>query len=249
MADQLSGGAKCVKYTLFLFNMLFLLAGLALIIVGAIVLVHTKDISFSSSAGPAGIFIIVVGGIVFLVSFFGCAGAINNNYCMVITYGLLLILLLIAEVAGVITGFVLKDKIRDKVLEEMQDTMKNYNEATPNPDTDAWNKTQTDFECCGIDGYLSWVNGSKAIVDSQSVPDSCCTNAHKGPGCGYGRIYSGDAKERFYDEGCYDKLKDHLKYYLIALGAVAASVAFIELIGILMAFCLASHLRKDYRVV
>jgi len=33
----------------------------------------------------AAIFLIVVGGIIFIVSFFGCFGAIKENRCMLIT--------------------------------------------------------------------------------------------------------------------------------------------------------------------
>lgn len=250
MADQLSGGAKCVKYTLFIFNMLFLLAGLALIIVGAIVQVHTKDSAFSSSASSAGIFIIVVGAIVFLVSFFGCAGAINNNYCMVVTYGLLLIILLLAEIAGVITGFVLKDKLRDTIEGEMFTSQVQYKMHEPGkndtePATLAWDKTQQEFECCGTTGPSSW-NASTYYWDTRSVPVSCCKK-QEDVHCGDGKLLIPDTN--IFDKGCLDKLMDHLKYYLIALGAVAAGVALIELIGIVMAFCLASHLKKDYRVV
>lgn len=248
MADELSGGAKCVKYILFLFNMLFLLAGLALIIVGALVLVHGKDVSFSTAAstGPAGIFIIVIGSIVFLVSFFGCAGAINNNYCMVLTYAVLLILLLIAEIAGVITGFVLKDKIKDTVLNEMMKTIVHYDPTNAtHSDTMVWNKTQQEFMCCGVYNYTSWEE-NEPLSRTFSVPDSCCKTYKEG--CGLGQLSDPDEKV-IYTKGCYDELNDHMKNYLIALGAVAAGVAFIELIGILMACCLASHLRKDYRVV
>lgn len=247
MADQLTGGAKCVKYILFIFNMLFLLAGLALIIVGAIVQVHTKDSAFSSSASSAGIFIIVVGAVVFLVSFFGCAGAINNNYCMVVTYGLLLIILLLAEIAGVITGFVLKDKIRDTVEREMFLSQVVYRKPETNetiPATVAWDNTQEKFECCGTTGPKSW-NASTTYWEQKSVPDSCCMKVEDK--CGLGKQLTPD--ENIYQDGCLDKVMEHLKYYLIALGAVAAGVALIELIGIVMAFCLASHLRKDYRVV
>jgi len=120
--SELSGSAKCVKYTLFVFNLLFLLAGLALIIVGAVVQVQTsRAATFGGGASGAGIFIIVIGSIVFLVCFFGCAGAINNNYCMVVTFGVLLLVILLAQVAAVITGFVMKDKLTEAIKVQMKE--------------------------------------------------------------------------------------------------------------------------------
>jgi CD63 antigen len=244
MGDTLTGGAKCIKYLLFVFNLLFLLCGLALIVVGAIVQVQTKD-TFNGSASSAGIFLIVVGSLIFIVCFFGCAGAINNNYCMVVTFGVLLLLILLAEVAAIITGFVLKDKVNDAIMEEM---IKNQREYDNDPETIAtrtWNQTQIDLECCGTTDYMSW-NVSEKMRQTQSVPDSCCKSFSVG--CGYGKLSPGH-KDVFYEKGCHETLMEFLHKYLIAVGIVAAVVAVIQLIGIIFAFCLANQLRKDYRVV
>jgi CD63 antigen len=244
--SDLSGGAKCVKYTLFIFNLLFLLAGLALIIVGAVVQVQANNtLAFGSSTSSAAIFIIIIGSIVFLVSFFGCAGAINNNYCMVVTYGVLLLLLLLAQIAGVITGFVMRDKIQATVLDVMKEYQKEYTDQPDNVATQTWNQTQRSLKCCGTDGYQSW-NISGTMSKTHSVPDSCCKNETLE--CGYERNIPSEAY-RFYDQGCSEIVADILKQYLVYVGAVTAAVAFLELIGIIFAFCLANSLRKDYRVV
>jgi CD63 antigen len=61
--------------------------GLILIIVGAVTLGlyenynHLLDESFFSP--PA--LLIAVGVIVFIVSFFGCCGAVKENHCMILT--------------------------------------------------------------------------------------------------------------------------------------------------------------------
>jgi len=247
MGEDLSGGAKCLKYTVFIFNLLFLLGGLALIIVGAIVQVQTKDNGFNGSASSAGIFLIVVGCLIFVVSFFGCAGAINNNYSMVVTFGVLLVVILLAEVAGVITVFVLKDKISDTIMQEMEKFQEAYDDAKPEEiATQTWNTTQQELECCGTTGYKSWRASSK-LSETQSVPDSCCkTYSHD---CGHNMINSPRAKDTFFDKGCDEEIKTTLKAYVILVGIVAAVVALIQLIGIIFAFCLAAALRKDYRVV
>lgn len=246
MGDALTGGAKCIKYLLFVFNLLFLLCGLALIVVGAIVQVQTKDAAFNGSASSAGIFLIVVGSLIFIVCFFGCAGAINNNYCMVVTFGVLLLLILLAEVAAVITGFVLKDKINDTLTAEMLKNQQQYDRNEPDKiATQTWNKTQHDLKCCGTTGYMSW-NASTQMKESNSVPDSCCIEFSVD--CGQGKLTPAH-KAEFYDAGCHQILMDYLNKYLVAVGIAAAVVAVIQLIGIIFAFCLANQLRKDYRVV
>ena len=76
---------KVVKYLMFLFNLLFWLSGVALIIVGVTLRIkYGAYISFSDHKfATADVFIISVGVIVFVVSFFGCCGALKENYCLV----------------------------------------------------------------------------------------------------------------------------------------------------------------------
>lgn len=242
--SELSGSAKCVKYTLFVFNLLFLLAGLALIIVGAVVQVQTSKATFGGTAGGAGIFIIVIGSIIFLVCFFGCAGAINNNYCMVVTFGVLLLVILLAQIAAVITGFVMKDKFTGFIKEEMLKELQAYRPG--NITAEIWDNTQQNFKCCGIYNYTAW-SQNQIMHDTSSLPDSCCVN--KTEKCGFEHYADGDKKNLFHEDGCETQIVNLLKHSLIAVGAVAAAVALLEVIGIIFAFCLAGCLRKDYRVV
>jgi len=243
--SDLSGGAKCVKYLLFIFNVLFLLAGLALIIIGAIVQVQTSSSGFSDSASGAGIFLIVIGCIVFLVSFFGCAGAINNNHCMVVTFGILLLVILLAQIAAVITGFLMKDNLTKHLMKEMLDSQKEYDSKPDSIVSRSWNDTQKVFKCCGSYGYQSW-NESAVLRQTQSVPDSCCRNITNH--CGEGKNdpqYADDLNEK----GCYTAIKVIIDTNLVAVGVAAAAVGVLEILGIIFAFCLANALRKDYRVV
>lgn len=248
--SELGSGAKCIKYTLFVFNLLFLLGGLALIIVGAVVQVQSNQSFGGSSVSAGGVFIIIVGSIVFLVSFFGCAGAINNNYCMVVTYGVLLLLLLLAEVAAVITGFVMKNKIDDAITEAMNMDIVKYDPKDPTVlATKSWDHSQKTLQCCGSSGYMSW-NMSAALNATHSVPDSCCIRQNV-TNCGLGALIgtSEAINATIYTTGCVEKTRTLMQTYLIAVGAVAAAVALLELLGIIFAFCLARSLRKDYRVV
>ena len=59
--------------------MYFQILGLALIIVGALAQ------SFVVGHFREAIFVIIIGGVIFIVAFFGCCGAIKENRCMLIT--------------------------------------------------------------------------------------------------------------------------------------------------------------------
>jgi len=80
-----------------------------------------------------------------------------------------------------------------------------------------------------------------------SVPESCCRNIIEK--CGDQVLADPSLESKIYIDGCQTTITNTLKKYLIAVGAVAAAVGVLEIIGIIFAFCLASCLRKDYRVV
>lgn len=63
------------------------LFGIALIAVGAYVQsqLHEYLNFFDTNVNGPAILLIVVGLVIFVISFFGCCGAIKENYCMVLT--------------------------------------------------------------------------------------------------------------------------------------------------------------------
>merc|ERR1740137_50573 len=128
---MVDGGMKCVKYVLFLFNLIFFLAGLTLIIAGA--LVQTKLSSyfdfFGGSVTALAVLLIVVGSIIFLIGFFGCCGAYKENYCMTMTFAFLLGIIFILEIAAGIAAYVMRDQVGDLIEEKMIASMSEYGQA------------------------------------------------------------------------------------------------------------------------
>lgn len=61
------------------------ICGLALIVVGILVQValHKTLMIDDATASGAPILLIVIGVVIFFISFFGCCGAWKENYCMV----------------------------------------------------------------------------------------------------------------------------------------------------------------------
>nr|XP_053649633.1 CD63 antigen-like [Cherax quadricarinatus] len=83
----LDTGMKCIKYLLFIFNLLFVISGFAVIIVGAVIEANYRTyLDFiSSTYVSASSILIAVGVLIFVVGFFGCCGAVKENHCMVVT--------------------------------------------------------------------------------------------------------------------------------------------------------------------
>lgn len=230
---MVEGGMKCVKYTLFLFNLIFFIAGLALIIAGAVTLTKLSEyLEFmGGSATGLAILVIIVGCIIFIIGFFGCCGAYKENYCMVMTFAGLLAIIFILEIGAGIGAYVARDEVSGIITEEMTDSMSKYGMEGEESITSTWDLVQHDLECCGTNGTASW---------DGSIPTSCCLEVTDT--C----IADGD---QTYDDGCLEKFIDWVEANILVIGGVGIGLAFIQIVGIILSCCLARSIKKEYQVV
>ncbi|CAJ0918162.1 unnamed protein product [Ranitomeya imitator] len=90
------------------------ICGCALIGLGIYVLVqmHNPQVFKNASVFGPPIVIIAVGVVIFFISFFGCCGAVKENYCMVTTFAVLLGLIFLVEIAAAIAGYVYRGQFK-----------------------------------------------------------------------------------------------------------------------------------------
>jgi len=231
---MVEGGMKCVKYLLFAFNFVFFLAGLALIIAGAVVQtkLNTYNAFFGGTFGSVAILLIVVGCIIFVIGFFGCCGAVKENYCMVMTFGVLLSIIFIIEIAAGIAGFVMRNQLEEIVNKDLKKSLAEYNTSTEV--AIAWDKTQDTFKCCGVTSKADWAPYFKG---DPPYPESCC----KDNDC---------AKNKTpYSDPCMTAIKDWIESNIYAVAGVGIGLAFVQIVGVIFACCLARSIKKEYEVV
>ncbi|XP_003223232.1 CD63 antigen [Anolis carolinensis] len=233
------GGMKCVKFLVFFFNFIFWLCGIALIALGVYVQIElnkTLQTTGSISSSGASIIILSVGVIVFFISFFGCCGAIKENYCMVTTFAVLLTLIFLVEIAAAIAGYVFKDKVRTVIDTEIRAEMNQYNNSDIAKGLDDVQRT---YRCCGASNYSDWFHVKG--FEPQRVPRSCCkndTDCTRNP-----------TDANVYTEGCVSKIEAWMKKHFIIVAGVALGIAFFELLGIIFACCLMKGIRSGYEVM
>ncbi|KAJ8941238.1 hypothetical protein NQ318_015670, partial [Aromia moschata] len=82
-----SCGMNFIKYLLFIFNLIFAISGLGILIAGALVISDVSEFNHFIDGGLLGppIVLIVAGAIVFVIAFLGCFGAIKESYNMLIS--------------------------------------------------------------------------------------------------------------------------------------------------------------------
>ncbi|KAJ2937453.1 hypothetical protein O0L34_g19160 [Tuta absoluta] len=214
-------GEFIVKYVLFFSNLFFSISGLALVGVGIAVQLKVSavtDILEDYNLAIAPVSAIVVGGVVFLIAFFGCCGAIKESNCMLVTYSIFMLVLMalkitLATLIFVNLGSLLEEipKILSKSFAKDQKVFQQTVEKT--------------FNCCGPNGALSYL--------SISLPDTCCAV----PTCNLTNAY----------QGCNDKLVDFASTFgnIIALGCIV--IGAIELVAVVFSLCLANSVRNKER--
>ncbi|XP_064647218.1 CD63 antigen-like [Lineus longissimus] len=234
---MVEGGMKCVKYLLFAFNFLFFLAGLALIIAGAVIEIKFKEYVefFGTSFSSVAILLIVVGCIIFIIGFFGCCGAVKENYCMVMTFSVLLSVIFIIEIAAGIAAFVMRKDLQTVVDKQMKIAMTNYNTSTGVKKT--WDTTQQTFKCCGVTSTADWVKDGPFKGKTPPYPQSCCKDSD-----------CTKNKEPF-NKPCLMEIKDWLERNIYAVAGVGIGLAFVQIIGVIFSCCLARSIKKEYEVV
>lgn len=213
-------GEFLVKYILFFSNLVFALAGLALLGLGIAAqlriqeIVNVADASFEIAPITA----MVVGGIVFLIAFFGCCGAIRESNCMLVTYSIFMLILMVIKLTLSIMIFVKLDDIVQSIPTWLNEAFTKSRES--------FQDIERAFQCCGPNGALSYM--------SLQLPDTCCATAP----CNAVNAYS----------GCNSTVQEFFHTFGLAIGVVAIVVVAIELVAAVFGLCLANHVRnKDRR--
>lgn len=239
---MVEGGMKCVKYLLFSFNLIFVIAAIALIAVGAYVQIKLTDYYdfFGNEYTGPGILLICVGVFIFIIAFFGCMGALKENYCLTMTFAILLALVFILMIAGGIAAYVLRNEVEDKVADILTKAEQKYGQE--GGVTDTWDKLQKEFDCCGVKNYTEW----ESLNITTKYPRSCCKNMDDSATC----PTSGDLDPiNLNTTPCEDAFVNWVKDKVAIIGGVGIGLAFIMVVGVLFACCLARAIRKEYEVV
>ncbi|EDW01549.1 23 kDa integral membrane protein [Drosophila grimshawi] len=162
---------------LYIINIVFLIVGILLIVLGSIMLSNfsrLSDVEQLASADTIPICVTVLGGLIFIVSFFGCCGVWLQNACLTATYGTLMFLLFVLQL--VLTCWIAvneNDFLND--MRKLVDTVWQENTAATGYPMGALELT---FNCCGNEGYANYFDVGNGVV-----PGTCCGYTNRDQTC------------------------------------------------------------------
>lgn len=266
------------KFVLVVFNLIFLLAGLLMLAFGIVAIVKPDYILVILGNIPgmdkipaafdlggiitgSAIFMIVLGGVVGAVGFFGCCGACCESKGLLTGYIVVLVLVLCAEVALIIFAALAPDMLKDTIQKAMKKSMKGFNEDITLFDNNTlkvpdgavslgWTFLQIGANCCGTYNYTDFIDWHhnvtyKGMTHVADYPISCCA---KNQSLDLDKSNSFDSSTftnlpfcldgnlvYINQKNCYDSIFDIiLQSRAIAIG-IAAGIIGVELFLIILA--------------
>ncbi|XP_028286737.1 CD9 molecule a isoform X2 [Parambassis ranga] len=224
-----TGGIKCVKYLMFIFNCFFWLAGTAVFAIGLWLRFDQKTKGlFEGPDAPyvfyTGVYILIgAGALMMVVGFLGCCGAIQESPCMLGLFFFFLLIIFAIEVAAGIWGFSNQSKVVNDITAFYMQTHKNYQDTKDERLKETLRVIQTELKCCGP-------NGKVAEIDKDICP-------------------RGELLEELILKSCPDAIDEVFDSKLHIIGGVGITIGVIMMFGMIFSMLLCCAIRKSREVV
>ncbi|XP_032881786.1 tetraspanin-33-like isoform X2 [Amblyraja radiata] len=225
-----------IKYYLFFFSFLFWIISLVIVAIGVYAKIQkaTDAVRDTFIIDPA-IIMIVVGAIMFLITFCGCIGALREN----------IMLLQVAE--DTVSKFIKKAIVHYRDDIDLQNLI---------------DYIQREFHCCGWTNYKDWSKNMyfnctphNRSPERCGVPYSCCTPV---PGesvintmCGFGKqsLNQLEASKFLHSVGCADKAAIWIESHLLLVGSAVLGMALPQIGGIVLSRMLIGQIREEIKSI
>ncbi|KAM7012253.1 tetraspanin-33 [Tautogolabrus adspersus] len=248
-------GYRTIKYTLFIFCYFFWVVSAVLIAVGIYAkIAKEKHVVDTLTVDPA-LLLIVVGSMMFLITFLGCFGALRNATCLLKTFLGTLTAILLVQIAAGVVGYLFTDMVMERTERLMMNTIVRYRE-----DHDLENAidfVQKKFQCCGVESYTDWRNNvyfecsdTNPSLEACGVPFSCCVGLQNqtvlNTMCGYGvqQLEESSAAEEVSTVGCLEKIVSWMKNNLLLVAALTGGLLLLEVGMMCLAAAQISRINK-----
>ncbi|KAG8186134.1 hypothetical protein JTE90_022722 [Oedothorax gibbosus] len=223
-----------MKFLLLIFNFIFWAAGIALLCIGLwmkISLHYLLELSEEYNEMIPYVFM-GTGAVILIVGFFACCCTVKGQPILLYILAGFFTLVFLLELTAGISGYIYRGKIEDGFKTGLNNSITLYgNGQLRDRDIDMLQKF---LKCCGVDAYTDWYNK----WGNETVPQSCCRVPDK---CQYSPV---ENTTDIYTEGCYIKVVDFVNRNLGALFGGAVGLAMFQLLGVMLACCLAKYVDK-----
>ncbi|CAD7082638.1 unnamed protein product [Hermetia illucens] len=228
---------------LFIFNVAFLICGIAAIAVGVIATVETdtfrsiREISSDFESEFICYGLIASGVFLLVVAIFGFVAISREDKAWALVYAICMIILLAMNIA--LSVYVLRwrntlqrGEVREKLIQLWDHKNGSFLEISDNKLKAAKvYLIQRKFKCCGIDGPEDYEQKDSTKQSGKPLPVSCCP-----------KISKKCSSDLTYHVGCNQAIEDMLRKYSHYIQYVPILLAILVALATIFAICYASRL-------
>ncbi|XP_074594821.1 CD63 antigen-like [Brevipalpus obovatus] len=242
------GGMSCIKYILGVFNLAFFLSSIGIIALCSQALGMQSSLEKILDLNTVYLVGIIVAAVMLLIlSFLGCCGALRENHCMLISYGTLLMLIMIVEIALGVLVILYRYKVETYATEGMNKFLDKYEFGGNNTETLIIDDLQLNIKCCGAQNVSDWT-----AKQGGKIPESCCGHL-PAKSVDNSTITTTAPEEctadKAFKKGCVAAISDIITTYANPVAGVLLTVGVVQLLGVIMACVFASSIKGGYQVV
>lgn len=199
------------------------------------------------------VLVLLVGGVMFILGFAGCVGALRENICLLKFFCGTIVLIFVLELVVAVLAFLFQDWVRDQVETFFKNNIKSYRD-----DIDLQNlidSMQKMNQCCGAQDPNDWdlniyfnCSSNSKSRERCGVPFSCCIPdpAQKvvNTQCGYDirSMPKSVWDERIFTRGCIPALEAWLPRNIYIVAGVFVAISLLQIFGIFLARTLISDI-------
>uniref|UniRef100_A0A087YNT5 Tetraspanin n=1 Tax=Poecilia formosa TaxID=48698 RepID=A0A087YNT5_POEFO len=228
----------CVKYLMFVFNLIFWLGGCGLFGVGiwlSFTQAEFSSLPLSFPSLSAANLLLVAGGITMVTGFLGCLGALKEQRCLLCTFFVILLILVLTEITVVLVLYYLHDQVESHAKGDLKNGMKKYN--SEQELKKSWDNVQKMFKCCGVNNSTDWHE-----VLNGTLPSSCCPGADRDQCIGWSEV------GLWLSSGCFAKAKNWLSGNIrpvLVFGVCIGVVQILALVFSMQMYCQILYAEKN----
>ncbi|XP_052675113.1 tetraspanin-9-like isoform X1 [Crassostrea angulata] len=251
-------------------NIFFLIAGISLLIGGAIM--NEKGGAYAAQYMPllenisigsfkmgslvkalAG-FGVSLGLFAVVIAIIGIAGAITRMRLLLIIYGAVIIIILLLEFVALGGWFTFKHEMVASIKDQMLNLIQRYDGNAANQLTRAWNFLFLTFHCCGVNpvilgnDFVSSIWWLNPLRGQAIIPGHCCVGAD--PNTADFNInqlctINPSTVTAYIDRGCYNEMSNIMNPYSSTFIAIGVVLVIIEICAVIAAFGMLSQMKND----
>lgn len=166
---------QLLKFCSTLLNFIFLALGLSVAGCGLWILFDRSFISVASSSSDVlqvvAVALLAVGGLVLVVSVFGCVGAQRESRVLLLPVGVILVLLVLAQIFITLLLLITEDEISTQTMNAVDERIQQYSPKKPL----LLDNLQHYAKCCGLKAPSDWLKNDylQSLNLSEVLPCSC----------------------------------------------------------------------------